>query len=227
MNSQIRSNALGLALRSAVLRSHGGRAGRRMDLWQVRRGHHVLHPHFVVVASHRLVQVGVPKAWPAVGPFLTDRVGFGFPILSKLTHQGPVQAIAGVLADNVDASVSVTGLEVEVAAAIVFCTQVQNAPLLDDMTTVARFVHTKDNVTMVDEGAWVKAFGQDDNVAAFAVGLVEHTLLRVAASPSVMPTDLFDACNVPEVTSAHLAEMVNWLAVQQMLHHSFYDVYGN
>ncbi|ETV73139.1 hypothetical protein, variant 3 [Aphanomyces astaci] len=122
MNSQIRSNALGLALRSAVLRSHGGRAGRRMDLWQVRRGHHVLHPHFVVVASHRLVQ-GVPKAWPAVGPFLTDRVGFGFPILSKLTHQGPVQAIAGVLADNVDASVSVTGLEVEVAAAIVFCTQ--------------------------------------------------------------------------------------------------------
>ncbi|RHY56361.1 hypothetical protein DYB26_001425 [Aphanomyces astaci] len=173
----------------------------------------------------------LPSTSSSFGLFLTDRVGFGFPILSKLTHQGPVQAIAGVLADNLDASVSVTGLEVKVAAAIVFCTQVQNAPLLDDMTTVARFVHTIDNVTMVDEEAWVKAFGQDDDVAAFAAGSVQHTLLRVArvhaASPSVMPTDLFDACIVPEVTSAHLAEMVNWLVVQQMLHHSFYDVYGN
>ncbi|RLO11035.1 hypothetical protein DYB28_009713, partial [Aphanomyces astaci] len=127
-------------------------------------------------------------------------------------------------------------LEVKIVAAIVFCTQVQNAPLLDDMVAVARFVLKKDNVTTVDEEAWVnelKAFGQDDDVAAFTAGSVQHTLYSQSA------------CGVAQCHAVRLVrrvqragsdvgelgktDMANWLAVLQILHrlYSFYDVYGN
>lgn len=179
---------------------------------------------------------GVPGAWPAVGEYLREHVGYSFAVLSHLSQERAIRAIATMIRDNCDASVSVLGLPVKVLAAVVFAEVTKSDPIY----TIARALAAKQGVSDTHTAEVARFVREKQNTPSFSVSsssssasssfdptrqeTIAALLLARAASPS--PADISEAvvsackCLKP----AAIVEMVAWLSLLQMLHRlaSFY-----
>jgi hypothetical protein len=140
-------------------------------------------------------KAGVPDRWPAVGNFLRQRTGHDFPVLSRLTRRRAIRALATMLRDNLDATVSVVGIRHKLAAGVMFAQTVQNARLEDE----------------------IRLLGDIETDAR-----VEVLARAVSPSPSRVDDHVLESCR--ELTPAAIIEVVTFVAVLQLVHRleSFY-----
>jgi alkylhydroperoxidase family enzyme len=182
---------------------------------------------------------GVPSRWPAVGAYLEAHTGHGFPLLSKVSSQRAVKAVATVLRDNLIAADSRLGLRVKVLAGLVYASVVGNETLAGEarnlalrtnppvaeetLQSVARFAAEP----AAESGSEIEAARSSlaslpglDREAALALLLAK----AVSPSPATVPAALLAEVAKALSPEAQI-ELVVWVSIQQMLHRlgSFLD----
>lgn len=176
---------------------------------------------------------GVPSSWPAVGAYLKAHVGYDFPVLSELNTatllgQRAVRAIATVLRDNLDGASSVVSLPVKGMAAVVF-THVVGAerPLAGDACALAAVLgvtpaHIRACQSLA--AAPVAPTLPDADATAPLRALGSHAacwllLARaIAPSPAAVSPALVSLLQHARVPPEGVVELVNFVAVWQLLH---------
>lgn len=176
---------------------------------------------------------GVPTTWPAIGTYLHQHTGHGFPILAGLTQRRAIRALATIIRDNCDPARTSLGLRAKHLAGLVYaetvgdpaltratesitqrCAPPVSAPLLE---AVARFARAP--VDLADPSAIQRA------EAATALGTslnsdeVAALLLAKAASPSpASVTQPIIAQVTQQLDPPAIVELLTWLSVQQAVH---------
>lgn len=168
-------------------------------------------------------QRGVPKAWPEVGPFLQERTGHDFPVLSRLRHARAIQSVASMLRENLDADTTVIGLDRKVLTGIVFAEAVADEAISADVRALAE----RSGVGLADLDAATRfAIGGDDWFTGDPQTRALLLLARAASpSPVEIGEDVIATCRDANLSSQAIVELVTWIAVLQMLHRltCYYD----
>jgi alkylhydroperoxidase family enzyme len=156
------------------------------------------------VRYDRRVQRGVPSGRLAVAEFLEARTGAAFPVLSALRSNRARRSIATMIMENLDASTSIVGLPVKVAAGAELVKTLGNRHLAHDVDALlARLA--------VDVGS--STAPPDEKAEAIL------ELARAAAtSPASTDEATVDACADAGLEPAAIVEVVTWLALLQLLH---------
>jgi hypothetical protein len=137
---------------------------------------------------------GVPDRWPAVGEYLRQRTGHGFPVLKHLRHRRAVRAIATMIRDNL--AESVIGHDEKLAAGLIYARTVGNPSLAGEM----------------------QALGAKELPGSPAQALAR----AISPSPAAVDAGVVESSRA--IPPAGIVELVSFLSVLQMLHRlaSFY-----
>jgi hypothetical protein len=137
---------------------------------------------------------GVPDRWPAVGEYLRQRTGHGFPVLKHLRHRRAVRAIATMIKDNL--AESVIGRDEKLAAGLIYARTVGNPSLAGEM----------------------QALGAKELPGSPAQALAR----AISPSPAAVDEGVVESSRA--IPPAGIVELVSFLSVLQMLHRlaSFY-----
>ncbi len=174
----------------------------------------------------------VPDRWPDVGEYLETRTGYGFPLLSKLSHRRAIRAIATVLRDNLDPSQSEIGLAAKCLAAFVYATVVANEAQIAMARLLAGSWAPELDESIFAAVAKFSAKPVGDDVTAIAQSIVDLSALSVLSEQDVATIVLARAASTspaeinpailsevtPRLTSASIVELIVWLSVQQLMH---------
>ena len=117
---------------------------------------------------------GVPKSWPAVGDFLTEKIGHSFPIFSRLRNTRAVRSLATALLLNLDEHECSIDVEIKYLAAVIYATLNGNHLMSNEFTRLASNKHIL---------AAVVAFATDDTPVPFS-SAVRHALADTVLTPS-------------------------------------------
>ena len=117
---------------------------------------------------------GVPKAWPAVGDFLTEKIGHSFPIFSRLRNARAVRALATALLVNLDEHECSIDVEIKYLAAVIYATLNGNHLMSNEFGRLASNKHILAAVT---------TFAADNTPVPFS-SAVRHALADTVLTPA-------------------------------------------
>lgn len=160
---------------------------------------------------------GVPGEWPSVGAYLREHTGSDFKVLSRLSHERAIRAIAVILRDNLDAGTSLVGVPLKCEAGIVYSTVVENRALAAEVARLA----ARNRVSSEQVDAVTKFARGDASPPPAADSKARAALMLAKAaspSPAVIDDAIVSACRSAELPAAAVVELVTWISVLQMLH---------
>ncbi len=159
----------------------------------------------------------IPKSAPDVRRFIRETYGLDVAVLSRLHHGRPMRALAGMLEQNLDPTVSVLGIGNKALVGLVFAKAVGNAELIDQAHALGA---ANDVAASTIEAAREFAESGDDSGLST---LDDRTagIVRLAAASSPSPAEVTaevaaDAASV--LSEAEIVELTVWISVQQLLH---------
>lgn len=176
----------------------------------------------------------IPKAWPAIGDFLTQAIGHSFPILGLLTHSRAARAIAEVLRLNLDAIVCGIEPDVKYVIGMVFAGVNENTLLLKEfhnMTMLMVDYLSEDDLQCVHDfateytefspqGGVQELIGKSRLRGVKGLSSRAVRMLVLAKACCYMPTKTTEV--VVELTKslrpAAVVELINWVGVLSLLH---------
>ncbi len=156
-------------------------------------------------------QRGVPDAWADVGPWLRQRTGHDFPVLSRLRSSRVIRAVAMMLRDNLDPATSVIGLETKILAGIIFASVVEDESLEQEVRALA-----------ARHGVSADALDAAKRAEVPSLNRQRRALLSLARAASTSPARVDAAivreCQEAGLSAAGIVELITWLSVLQMMH---------
>ncbi|MGH7196465.1 MAG: carboxymuconolactone decarboxylase family protein [Candidatus Saccharimonadales bacterium] len=177
-----------------------------------------LIPHLpAVIWRNKQWTKGVPNRWPKVGDYLKEHTGHDWPILSKLQHHRPVQAVATILRDNTDPATSEIGLRLKHLVGLVYATVAEDAELVQ----TARKLAKKAGATSAEIEA-VSAFAANGSLEQLkdfersAVAALQLARVAAPAPSEIMPEDIEVATR--ELPPPEIVELLVWMSVLQLIH---------
>lgn len=177
--------------------SSGDSIGRKLSLFP-------LMP--ALIARERGWTAGVPGRWPEVGTYLSECVGYDFPVLSRLQRSRPIRALATAVRDNADASVSELGLQTKFLAGIAYATVAEDEQLLRAMNVLA------DGAGATRAHRLGSSQGLGDPARA-----AQQLALAGSSSPAQIAPDIIDRAE-QALSPAAIVELMVWLSLLQAVH---------
>ncbi len=172
--------------------------------------------------------VRLEKAWTRgvsgrIGPvllMLEEEVGYAFPILAALTSHKAVKSLATALRDNLDAELSVVGLQVKLLAGMVYAGSVGNDLLSDELAMVLNTVVPGIDPRLL---AATRRFAGAPSVSADVpegLSTKEAAAVLLAKAASSSPAEVSEitiAMVSPTLDPDEIVEVVVWLSLLQTL----------
>lgn len=185
-----------------------------------------------VLLWDRKVTSRVPSAWPAIGHWLLEKVGFHFPVFSKLRHARAMRAIAAALSINLDQTLCNIPPATKLLCGVIYGTKANNPSLVADMKRCALRLGSHllpDTCKIVAKFATEEIdFDQPITLsqtylreAGADLTLGDRRALLFAKASSTSPSTLTPIVlgGMEEVFSpAAIIEQLVWMSLVQMLH---------
>lgn len=175
---------------------------------------------------------GVPTTWPAIGTYLHEHTGHGFPVLAGLTQRRAIRALGTIIRDNCDAT-RTSGLRAKHLAGLVYAEIVGDPALARALERIAQRCAVPLSAMLLEAVARFarapldhgdpSAIERARTATALATNLnrneVAALLLAKAASPSpscVTPPIIAEVTR--QLDPPAVVELMTWLSVQQAIH---------
>ncbi len=161
----------------------------------------------------RLWTRGVPNTGPAAEAYLHEHTGVELAILGEIRRGAMVRALATVVRDNLDPTISAVGLGAKSLAGWVYANHVDSEDLKSMSLELISRHHAGQSAVSLDSiasGDQLDALSQVDRAAV-------KLAVAVSPSPAAVSPELID--DVTEfLTPAEVVEVVVWVSVLQAIH---------
>lgn len=159
---------------------------------------------------------------------LEDQIGYGFPILASLTHSRAIMAIATVLRDNLDPTLSELGIGPKLLIGLVYANVVGDRSLANEAVQLASQLAPE--LTAPKLAAVSRFATEDADTATVPSGLnsVEAACVMMAKGGAPSPSTV-NEITISAATAVlkpnQIVEAMAWLSIQQLLHrlYVFYE----
>lgn len=174
---------------------------------------------------------GVPSDRRAAAIHLQQHTGYGFPILAPVKEGRVMRTLTAVLRDNLDPSLSVTGLKIKMYAGYIFSTLVRNERLATETRNLAASLApglSNGTYQLLDEISQMEIPADSAGCKTVMASLQQQLSLTekeaaailLAVSASYSPAQHNDAIIetvLNHMEPAGIVETVVWLSVLQLL----------
>jgi hypothetical protein len=180
---------------------------------------------------------GLSSKWPSAGIYLNRKMGYNFPILSKIKQRKVVLAYSAIFRDSFDPELTTIGLVTKALSGLVYAASVGNTTLVDESRHLAVLRAERDNLPLdqftLDEVA--KIAREDPPTTSEACSLLMERLMVLPGIPSrkaaaivvlarsccARPT-VVTPCVVQDISclldSSERVEAIMWVGLQQCFH---------
>lgn len=168
---------------------------------------------------------GVPNTWPEVGEHLQKCIGYSFPGLSAVSQsflgKRAVVSIATVLIDNYDVNDTYCTVPVKVMAGLIFANVAQSDALKADFQALAAaFNLSEDEISLarkISDSPSTEELPNSPTTNDLSTRAYLRLARAISSSPAEVSIDVVNELEQAKVESKGIVEMVNFIAVAQLL----------